>query len=772
MSSRAITLSALLVSALLGTQGCGSDGATPNTPASTPDVLSSEPEPEPDTSEGEARTEQDSASAPDDDANASHEDASAGPEEVSDAPCIPSCEDKTCGDDGCGGSCGSCAEDDDPCTDATCEEGACTLVFTDAACDDDDACTEGDTCAEGTCSGQVIDCEDGNTCIDNWCFQGNCMSEISEDPACELSITVETPARGAILESQDIVVVSGSVSSPAGLIDHVTVNGENVGVTADGGFTTTMVPETGLNIILVEGTNTVDQEERAAQSFLHGESFLPVGNLEAPTMLSDAMGLWLSPDAFDDNDLSDVDDLSTLAFLVLDGMDLNTLLPNPIFEQGERPSFLGCDYDVSITDITLTVDEVEFAPVDGGVHIYFELEDLYAYIAAESDDGLIGDNCADAKGPVSASLISTDVTLMVSIVNGAPVVTIDSNELLVSLYDFDWTIEEGLASLVDFLMPLVIGSIEDAIIDAISAQVQESILPLVNGILADFTSFERIFSLPAFQDGGNNAVMNLKVGLDDAVFTDAGVQLSLKVGSSAEDELEISVPGTLANAHCEDVPQPPLDKLPKIATAEAYLDVDLSNQLLHGLWASGFTHMTITDDLLGDTTEEYDLYNPKITIEPLVPPVVHSCTELGDAELQLGDLYVVAEFDTNNGPLILELYASAIVGADLDIISVPDGPDALGVKSVTPGTIVLDLQSVVGSLAFSDEVIELLLAFLVSEVIAGDLLTSLIGAFPLPEVGIGSYIPGLSDDALLTFDPKSFEGIGAHLTLGGDLAAQ
>ena len=75
-------------------------------------------------------------------------------------------------------------------------------------------------------------------------------------------------------------------------------------------------------------------------------------------------------------------------------------------------------------------------------------------------------------------------------------------------------------------------------------------------------------------------------------------------------------------------------------------------------------------------------------------------------------------------------------------------------------------------MSFNDEVIELLLAALVGEVIAGDLLTSLIGAFPLPEVGIGDYVPGLDQDAILSFNPQSFEGIGAHLTLGGELAAQ
>ena len=778
MSVKWSTLSVFIAfTSLVLAQGCGGEANTGDNTGGSPDVLSSTSA-DSQTGEDNPQSTADTADDPDDDTavdpdDTTESDADEGPEEDTTGDCVPNCEGLVCGDDGCGGSCGSCVDSDDPCMDSVCWAGTCNSVaINEGSCDDGNACTSDDVCTDGVCVGEAMDCEDDNECTTNWCNQGHCMMEPSEDEACALSITIDSPARAAVMIAQNIVVVSGTVSSPAGLVDHITLNGEPVGVNNEGAFTTNLVPKLGLNTLVGVVSNSVGQEDQVAQSFLHGESFHPIGALESPTMLSNAMGLWLSPAAFDDNDLSDIDDLSTLTYMVLNGLDLNALIPSPLFAQDQRPSFIGCDYDVSVSDVAMTVDEVEFLPTTGGLQAYFELEDLYAYISAESDDGLIGDNCADAKGPVSASLIGVDVTLTVDVVDGKPVVSIADGDLTVSVYDFDWTIEEGLASLVDFLMPLIIGTIEDAIISAIEEQVQQSILPLVNGLLSEFTSFERIFVIPPIQAGGNSATLNLKVGLDDAEFTESGVQLSLKVGSSAANELDIEMPGTLASAHCEDVAQSAVDKLPKEATAEAYLDVDLSNQLLFSLWDSGFTHMTVTEDLLGDTTEDYGLSNPEITIAPMMPPVIHTCTELGDAELQLGDIHVVAEFDTNNGPLILDLFASASVGADLTVFSVPDAPDALGVEAINPGPIALDLQHVTGNLAFSDEVIELLLAALVSEVIAGDLLTGLIGAFPLPTVTIGSYVPGLDPDAVLSFDPKSIEGVGAHLILGGELTAE
>ncbi len=72
------------------------------------------------------------------------------PEEVAacqaDAPCVSECTDKVCGDDGCEGSCGTCAEGQ------TCEAGQCTGP-PGAPC-------EGYS-FEGCCDGQtVIWCEE------------------------------------------------------------------------------------------------------------------------------------------------------------------------------------------------------------------------------------------------------------------------------------------------------------------------------------------------------------------------------------------------------------------------------------------------------------------------------------------------------------------------------------------------------------------------------------------------------------------------------------
>ena len=66
-------------------------------------------------------------------------------------PCLPSCNDRACGPDGCGGVCGTCADGD------TCEAGTC-----ERACESDADCTDRQACAAWTdhIAGHCVD-----TCV-------------------------------------------------------------------------------------------------------------------------------------------------------------------------------------------------------------------------------------------------------------------------------------------------------------------------------------------------------------------------------------------------------------------------------------------------------------------------------------------------------------------------------------------------------------------------------------------------------------------------------
>ena len=108
--------------------------------------------------------------------------------------CLPECGGKACGNDGCGGSCGSC-DDANPCTEDKCMAGACAhsdipgCCLDDSPCADDDECTE-DVCLDNACWHLEIccetneECEDQDACTFDYCSKDFCWHKPLNDAGC------------------------------------------------------------------------------------------------------------------------------------------------------------------------------------------------------------------------------------------------------------------------------------------------------------------------------------------------------------------------------------------------------------------------------------------------------------------------------------------------------------------------------------------------------------------------------------------------------------
>jgi formylglycine-generating enzyme required for sulfatase activity len=113
--------------------------------------------------------------------------------------CQPDCEDNECGDDGCGGSCGECDDDSNPCTEEWCTEGSCISTDIqgccqiDADCDDESDCTI-DSCEVGKCVYEISSdleqcatdeaCDDCNPCTVDSCVGESCQHSPTAYPCC------------------------------------------------------------------------------------------------------------------------------------------------------------------------------------------------------------------------------------------------------------------------------------------------------------------------------------------------------------------------------------------------------------------------------------------------------------------------------------------------------------------------------------------------------------------------------------------------------------
>ena len=122
------------------------------------------------------------------------------------ADCLPNCTGKTCGDDGCGGSCGTCSSGQ-TCINGSCCSNACGSVccgsgercLADGCCPTDHfvcantyCCSVGDLCTESGCCPPSRQCHGGccppgKTCCDgtstsSCCNSGTCCNGICCDP--------------------------------------------------------------------------------------------------------------------------------------------------------------------------------------------------------------------------------------------------------------------------------------------------------------------------------------------------------------------------------------------------------------------------------------------------------------------------------------------------------------------------------------------------------------------------------------------------------------
>ncbi|NUN14217.1 MAG: hypothetical protein HUU55_11335, partial [Myxococcales bacterium] len=94
-----------------------------------------------------------------------------------------------------------CCDDDeqcldaDPCTQDVCSTShECTHPPIAGSCDDADPCTTNDQCKNGTCVGQIIQCDDQNSCTTESCVAGDCTyTLVNKSAECCNFVLVDEP---------------------------------------------------------------------------------------------------------------------------------------------------------------------------------------------------------------------------------------------------------------------------------------------------------------------------------------------------------------------------------------------------------------------------------------------------------------------------------------------------------------------------------------------------------------------------------------------------
>ena len=193
-------------------------------------------------------------------------------------PCTPACDGKECGNDGCGGSCGTC----DPgfyCDQGSCQEGECVPDCEDKECGSDGCegacgdCLDGYYCDQGTCvEGECVPLCDGKDCGPNGC--GGSCGDCGCGEACDADTCVFHACDGKVCGDDGCGGECGTCQDDFACSEGqcVPVGCQAEPLTIDGDFNNAVAPIT-FDSVTAQVLHKQDVDEWADRA--HHPCFLP-----------------------------------------------------------------------------------------------------------------------------------------------------------------------------------------------------------------------------------------------------------------------------------------------------------------------------------------------------------------------------------------------------------------------------------------------------------------------------------------------------------------
>lgn len=673
--------------------------------------------------------------------------------------------------------CTSSADCDDgnPCTKDACGAAGCSYEPDDqASCDDGDACTEADACSVGACAGVARDCDDANECTIDWCDGGECKAAPEESEDCAMKIVIEQPMRASTLTGQGPFYVTGSITSPAST-PTLTINEEATALSFDGSFNVLFEPSIGINIIDVETMDTYGRSTDVALSFMYAPTVMePSPDANTPTLQEDMMGAWLDQEAFDDDDLGDLDDLATVVWLLGETYDVNQAIPHPLITEDDGVGALWCDYTVDVQDVQYDVSDVEMDVVSGGMDVSLVMTDFSGFVDAVSD-GWDNIGCPNAACDLKADAVFLDAKLnVIASASGDIIFTLASVdvELVLPADNLGVNCTGGTAQFLNWLINWFESTLAEYLEEQLELWAVDELVPLVNGVVGEFTDYQASFTVPSFQNQLAPLPINLRVAPGGATWMDGEAVANLKLGVSAEPSVPYTTPGSIRRSGCgiglsEEV------VLPGASIAEAWVHEDLINHLLYITWRGGLAKLDLNDEIVGPYIGDLGVTNVDMAAELTLPPVITTCTETGELEVQFGDVYAEGSFDYAGAPVAIKGYASARCSVQFKIVEVEDSANQLGVEMLDVLQMAVDIQEIDGM----DEAAETLIAQLLSDsmldLIVNTYLSEVSQSYPMPIVDLDTWLSELNlEKSELTLEMETLKLDHGHLIIGGKVLNQ
>ncbi len=566
-------------------------------------------------------------------------------------------------------------------------------------------------------------------------------------------LSILYPERGATIQGKPSVTVMGVVNDDITGIESFTINGVPVtDIRPDGTFTFIMNPVQGMNLIDAQVTNGAGMTSRVRQSYYFSFVYYPIDAANPEKgMVHNSVRAFLGRDFFDDgvHDPSHPDDLATILETFIAKLNINAMIPNPVAESGP--------YKVYLSNVTFGKPTLQIGLFDGGMRLYVRIPNLSVNVKLKGECNFIIDWCPDFSGKVKISEVT--VTADVLLWTGSDKkVHAQMQNANVSLDDVDVDIDGLLGSLFDWLIDVLVDQFTSDIEQAFEQQMGD----LINDTLEDlFSKFElnETLEIPPLL-GNNPAAISIRTRPQDLTVKADGMRLSMEGTLYAAKGVNRDVLGSISRANCLTM-KPPTFDLPRQSEIEFAAFDDLLNEGLFSVWWSGVLNATITPADLGDVDlSQYGVSDLFVTLDFYLPPILTDCHTPGNLQVQVGDLYVVADLKFNGIPLRIGVFVYAAASVRLEAVPNAQGGNDVSITVLGLDLLELDFQSIEScqtpgapceDMSAMKDGLEALIKDVVLPPALEDFIGKPIATFPIPTIDLATLDPSLPPGIELKF---------------------
>jgi hypothetical protein len=548
------------------------------------------------------------------------------------------------------------------------------------------------------------------------------------------------------------VAVTGTVSVGGAGIKDFFINDIEVPVDPEtGAFSFVMQPQVGINIIRAIANSNLGGEDTAIRSYAWSTAYRPVGQ-----DIDGAIGIWLSQLVFDDNNTSDLDDIATLITLILDAIDIQSNIPNPL----TKTSVLQCTFTVKAQPVFIGNPQVDIWTNNQVINLKVTYPNLYIGLDVDASGFL----CPGVSGDVSSSAIVINAQMQVGQTPTGDL-TLALSQLDLSIQNLDIDINGILGFLFNWLINFVEGPIANLIENQVSGQLNGIPDILANALSA--LALNETFELPSLIGDGPPMEIALTSKLSGADFDQFGGFFELAAGlTSGAKGVTYDTKGSLLRDSCASADPDFFDYLMQ-SEIEIALKDDAINQMLHAVWYAGALSYPLDASFLSDVDlSEYSVELIDVQMNMLLPPILSSCNYEEQLLVGFGDIEVVASLNLFGNPLVITAYASAEIAGELIMVETPNGNEvAINLDNIL--TFDIEVEDVdAGFEGAQGAVDELIGQFLGPELFEG-LGSELFGSFPLPTIPLDAFDPSIPTSTQLALKLAAIYRLGGRTVLAG-----